>query len=89
MAVSLVDYVNQAETPMRAGIVQVVEAESGADLTDGVGNPTATLIRQVLGCVAEFFFTQGGLPCDPRFRRYEKDPRFDKLLQRLKVERCH
>jgi DNA invertase Pin-like site-specific DNA recombinase len=37
----------------RVGI-KVIEAESGADLTDGAGNPTATLIRQVLGSVAEF-----------------------------------
>jgi DNA invertase Pin-like site-specific DNA recombinase len=35
--------------------VRVVEAENGTDLTDGdESNPTATLIRQVLGAVAEF-----------------------------------
>lgn len=34
--------------------VRVVEADSGADLTAGGGSPTATLIRQVLGAVAEF-----------------------------------
>lgn len=38
----------------RAG-VRVVEAEGGQDLTAGDdGNPTAKLIRQVLGAVAEF-----------------------------------
>jgi len=34
--------------------VKVVEAEGGTDLTDGEANPTATLIRQVIGAVAEF-----------------------------------
>lgn len=34
--------------------VKVVEAEGGTDLTDGDANPTATLIRQVIGAVAEF-----------------------------------
>ena len=35
--------------------VRVIECESGNDLTDGdESNPTATLIRQVLGAVAEF-----------------------------------
>lgn len=34
--------------------VRVVESESGTDLTDGDDNPTATLIRQVLGAVSEF-----------------------------------
>lgn len=35
--------------------VRVIEAENGTDLTDGdESNPTATLIRQVLGAVAEF-----------------------------------
>ena len=35
--------------------VRVVEAESGTDLTDGdVDNPTAKLIRQILGVVSEF-----------------------------------
>ncbi len=35
--------------------VRVVECESGTDLTEGdERNPTATLIRQVLGAVAEF-----------------------------------
>ena len=35
--------------------VQVIEAEGGTDLTDGgQENPTANLIRQVLGAVAEF-----------------------------------
>jgi DNA invertase Pin-like site-specific DNA recombinase len=38
----------------RAG-VRVIESENGTDLTAGdAGNPTATLIRQVLGAVAEF-----------------------------------
>jgi DNA invertase Pin-like site-specific DNA recombinase len=34
--------------------VQVIEAEGGTDLTDGDANPTAKLIRQVIGAVAEF-----------------------------------
>ena len=34
--------------------VQVVAADSGTDLTVGDGDPTRTLIRQVLGAVAEF-----------------------------------
>ena len=34
--------------------VRVIEAEGGNDLTEGEGNPTAKLIRQVLGAVAEF-----------------------------------
>ena len=35
--------------------ITVIEAENGNDLTAGDGdNPTATLIRQVLGAVAEF-----------------------------------
>jgi DNA invertase Pin-like site-specific DNA recombinase len=34
--------------------VRVIEAEGGHDLTAGEGNPTAKLIRQVLGAVAEF-----------------------------------
>jgi DNA invertase Pin-like site-specific DNA recombinase len=34
--------------------VRVIEAEGGHDLTEGEGNPTAKLIRQVLGAVAEF-----------------------------------
>ena len=34
--------------------VRVIEAEGGNDLTAGEGNPTAKLIRQVLGAVAEF-----------------------------------
>jgi DNA invertase Pin-like site-specific DNA recombinase len=35
--------------------VRVVEAEGGTDLTEGnADNPTAVLIRQVLGAVAEF-----------------------------------
>lgn len=39
----------------RTAGVRVVECESGTDLTDGdESNPTATLIRQVLGAVAEF-----------------------------------
>lgn len=37
----------------RAGI-NVVESEGGTDLTDGDANPTAKLIRQVIGAVAEF-----------------------------------
>lgn len=37
----------------RLGVV-VLEAESGNDLTAGDGSPSATLIRQVLGAVAEF-----------------------------------
>ncbi len=38
----------------RTAGVRVIECESGNDLTDGEDNPTATLIRQVLGAVAEF-----------------------------------
>lgn len=34
--------------------VRVIEAEGGTDLTDGDANPTAKLIRQVIGAVAEF-----------------------------------
>lgn len=34
--------------------VQVIEAESGTDLTAGNDNPTAKLIRQILAAVAEF-----------------------------------
>lgn len=34
--------------------VKVIEAEGGTDLTDGDANPTAKLIRQVIGAVAEF-----------------------------------
>lgn len=34
--------------------VRVVEAEGGTDLTAADGNPTAALIRQVLGAVAQF-----------------------------------
>ena len=34
--------------------VQVIEAESGADLTAGTDNPSAKLIRQILAAVAEF-----------------------------------
>jgi DNA invertase Pin-like site-specific DNA recombinase len=34
--------------------VRVIEAEGGHDLTAGEGNPTATLVRQVLSAVAEF-----------------------------------
>lgn len=34
--------------------VRVIECEGGHDLTNGTDNPTATLIRQVLGAVAEF-----------------------------------
>lgn len=34
--------------------VTVIEAEGGTDLTTGSGNPTSTLIRQILGAVAEF-----------------------------------
>lgn len=34
--------------------IQVIEADSGQDLTSGDGSPTSTLIRQVLGAVAEF-----------------------------------
>jgi len=34
--------------------VRVIEAEGGTDLTDGNDNPTAVLIRQVLGAVSEF-----------------------------------
>jgi DNA invertase Pin-like site-specific DNA recombinase len=34
--------------------VQVIECEGGNDLTIGDGNPTATLVRQILGAVAEF-----------------------------------
>lgn len=39
---------------MRELGVRVIEAEGGNDLTEGDGNPTAVLIRQVLGAVAEF-----------------------------------
>ncbi len=39
---------------LRSAGVRVIEAEGGTDLTEGDGNPTATLIRQVLGAVAEF-----------------------------------
>lgn len=38
----------------RAAGVQVIEADSGTDLTVSDGNPTAKLIRQILGAVAEF-----------------------------------
>ncbi len=35
--------------------IQVVEAENGTDLTAGdTSNPTATMLRQILGAVAEF-----------------------------------
>jgi len=34
--------------------VRVIEAEGGNDLTAGSDNPTATLIRQVLGAIAQF-----------------------------------
>lgn len=34
--------------------VQVIEAEGGSDLTTGNDNPTSTLIRQILGAVAQF-----------------------------------
>jgi DNA invertase Pin-like site-specific DNA recombinase len=34
--------------------VRVIAAESGTDLTAADGDPTATLIRQILGAVAEF-----------------------------------
>lgn len=40
---------------MRREGIKVIEAESGHDLTSGDHeNPTAKLIRQVLGCVSEF-----------------------------------
>ena len=39
---------------LRSAGVRVIEAEGGTDLTEGEGNPTAKLIRQVLGAVAEF-----------------------------------
>ena len=38
----------------RSAGVQVIEADSGTDLTVSDGNPTAKLIRQILGAVAEF-----------------------------------
>ena len=38
----------------RKAEVKVIAAESGTDLTAGDDNPTAKLIRQVLGAVAEF-----------------------------------
>jgi DNA invertase Pin-like site-specific DNA recombinase len=38
----------------RRAAIKVIETEGGTDLTDGDANPTAKLIRQVIGAVAEF-----------------------------------
>ena len=45
-------------------------------------------MNRAIDVKSAFFFTQGGLPCDPRIRALEKDPRFAKALERLRIGRC-
>ncbi len=88
----------------RAGI-KVVEAEDGTDLTAAdTSNPTATLIRQVLGAVAEFEKSalvaklraardrkrrNGGHPCGAyRFGRHPEKPWEAETLARARELRA-
>ncbi|HEX5051051.1 MAG TPA: recombinase family protein [Planctomycetota bacterium] len=79
--------------------VKVVEAEGGTDLTDGDANPTAKLIRQVIGAVAEFEKSalvaklraardrkrkNGGHPCGAyKFGRHPERPEEAETLSRI------
>ena len=45
-------------------------------------------MNRAIDVKSAFFFTQGGLPCDPRLRSLENDPRFGKALERLRIGRC-
>lgn len=81
--------------------VQVIEAEDGTDLTAAdTSNPTATLIRQVLGAVAEFEKSalvaklraardrkrrNGGHPCGAyKFGRHPERPWEAETMARIK-----
>jgi len=87
----------------RAGI-KVIETEGGTDLTDGDANPTATLIRQVIGAVAEFEKSalvaklraardrkrrSGGHPCgNYRFGKHPEKPGEVETLARVRELRA-
>ena len=45
-------------------------------------------INYAIDVKSSFFFTQGGLPCDPRLIQYRADPRFAMALRRLQIEPC-
>jgi Flp pilus assembly protein TadD len=45
-------------------------------------------LNRAIDVRAPFFFTQGGLPCDPRLTRYKSDPRFAMALRRLRLSPC-
>jgi tetratricopeptide (TPR) repeat protein len=45
-------------------------------------------INHAIDVKSSFFFTQGGLPCDPRLIQYRADPRFAMALHRLRIEPC-
>lgn len=85
--------------------VKVIEAEGGTDLTDGDANPTAKLIRQVIGAVAEFEKSalvaklraardrkrrNGGHPCGAyRFGRHPERPGEAETLARARELRTN
>jgi Tfp pilus assembly protein PilF len=54
----------------------------------GDADSTFVALDRAIEMKSPFFFTQGGLPCDPRLARYQSDPRFALLLRRLKIEAC-
>jgi tetratricopeptide (TPR) repeat protein len=45
-------------------------------------------LNHALDRKSAFFFTSGGLPCWPGLRPLHRDPRWDLLLKRAKLERC-
>jgi Tfp pilus assembly protein PilF len=45
-------------------------------------------LNHAIDVKSSFFFTQGGLPCDPRVVQYRADPRFAMALRRLQIEPC-
>jgi Tfp pilus assembly protein PilF len=55
-----------------------------------VGNADSAFasLNRAIDMKSPFFFTQGGLPCDPRVSMYRSDPRFAMLLKRLRIGAC-
>jgi serine/threonine-protein kinase len=45
-------------------------------------------LNHAIDVKSPFFFTQGGLSCDPRLIQYRADPRFAMALRRLQIEPC-
>jgi hypothetical protein len=45
-------------------------------------------LNHAIDVKSSFFFTNGGLTCDPRLIQFQADPRFALALRRFQIEPC-